>query len=361
MSSTEPQPPIMSEAHPENMKAWLYNGLSGGLEKNLELKYSIRAPPPPRKNEVIIKVLSAGINPADFKVPEMALGIPARLVVGLPASPGMDFCGRVVSTGPGATHFTTGQLVFGSHSMPMKFGSLGEYISIPASFVTPLPEGVKIDQAAGLGIAGQSAYQALLGYVKEGNKVFINGGSGGCGLFAIQIAKNMGCNVTVTCSTRNVELCYRMGADNVIDYTAEEDLIAGLKSRGVIYDHVIDHIGLPSPLYYQAHHFLKADGVFVQVGASSFLTFAGRLTWPSILGGGKRKYVIFFFKNTNQHLAKLGEMLEEGTLKTQVDSVYEFEDTVQAFEKLRSGRARGKIIVHVAKPDAHWTEEVGLF
>jgi NADPH:quinone reductase-like Zn-dependent oxidoreductase len=129
----------------------------------------------------------------------------------------------------------------------------------------------------------------------------------------------------------------------------------------VIYDHIIDHIGLPSPLYFQCHHFLKPDGVFVQVGASSMLTFAGRLAWPSILGGGKRKYVIFFFANTGQHLLKLGEMMEEGNLQTQVDSVYEFEDTVQAFEKLRSGRARGKIIVHVAKPDAHWHQEMGLF
>lgn len=360
MSTGPTEPPLMAEAHPENMKAWLYSGTSGGLEKNLELKYSIRAPPAPRTNEVIIKVLSAGLNPADFKVPEMGLAA-THLVIGMPATPGMDFCGRVVSTGTSATHFKPGQLVYGSHSRPTKFGSLGEYLSIPASFVTPLPEGVKIDQAAGIGIAGQSAYQSLLGYVKEGDKVFINGGSGGCGLFAIQIAKNMGCHVTVTCSTRNIELCYRMGADNVIDYTAEADLVAGVKRQGVTYDHIIDHIGLPSPLYFHCHHFLKPDGVFVQVGASSILTFAGRLAWPSILGGGKRKYVIFFFSNTGLHLTKLGEMMEEGNLQTQVDSVYEFEDAVQAFEKLRSGRARGKIIVHVAKPEAHWHQEMGLF
>lgn len=356
MSST--QPPAMAEAHPESMKAWMYTGTSGGLEKNMKLQYSVRAPPIPRANEVIVQVLSAGLNPADFKVPEM---IGARLVIGSPATPGMDFCGQVLSTGPGATQFTAGQLVYGCHSRPMQFGSLGEYLSIPATFVSPLPEGVEVDQAAGIGIAGQSAYQSLLGYVKEGDKVFINGGSGGCGLFATQIAKEMGCHVTVTCSTRNIELCYRMGADNVIDYTAEEDLVGGLKNRGVVYDHILDHIGSPSSLYYECHHFLKADGVFVQVGASSILTFAGRLGWPSILGGGKRKYVIFFFSNTGQHLNKLGEMMEEGKLQTQVDSVYEFEDAVQAFEKLRSGRARGKIIVHVAKPRAHWSQDVGLF
>lgn len=349
----------MAESHPEKMKAWLYSGTSGGLEKNLHLEYSTRAPPVPRSNEVIVQVLSAGLNPADFKVPEM--GLPARLVIGMPATPGMDFCGRVVSTGSGATQFAAGHLVYGTHSRPMQFGSLGEYLTIPAMFVSRLPDGVEIDQAAGLGIAGQTAYQSLLGYVKEGDKVFVNGGSGGCGVFAIQIAKNMGCHVTATCSTRNVELCYRMGADDVIDYTAEEDLIAGLKRRGVVYDHILDHIGLPSPLYYQSHHFLKTDGVFVQVGASSMLTFVGRVGWPSILGGGKRKYVIFFFANNGQHLTKLGEMMEEGNLQTQVDSTFKFEEAVQAFEKLRSGRARGKIIVHVTEPKAHWSQEMGLF
>ncbi|KAJ5089732.1 Polyketide synthase enoylreductase [Penicillium argentinense] len=358
MDSTHP--PVATSAHPTSMKAWLYNGTSGGLEKNMHLEYSARAPPVPRANEVLIQVLSAGLNPADFKVPEMGIAA-RRLVIGMPATPGMDFCGRVVSTGPSATHFPEGQLVYGCHSRPVQFGSLGEYLLVPATFVRALPDNLGADQIAGIGIAGQSAYQSLHGYVKQGDKVFINGGSGGCGLYAIQIAKHMGCHVTVTCSTKNVELCYRMGADDVIDYTAEEDLVAGLQRRGVVYDHVLDHIGLPSPLYYQSHHFLKPDGVFVQVGASSIFTFAGRVGWPSLLGGGKRKYVIFFFKNTGEHLAKLGKMMEEGSLKTQVDSTYEFEDAVQAFERLRSGRARGKIIVHVAKPKAHWSQEVGLF
>lgn len=329
------------------MKAWLYSNTTNGLEKNLHLEPSARAPPPPKNDQVLIQVLSTALNPADFKVPEM--GPHARLVIGTPASPGLDFCGRVVSTGPGATHLSPGQLVFGCHSRPMKFGSLAEYLTIRAGLVAPVPEGVRVDHAAGVGIAGQTAYQTLAGYVTRGDKVFINGGSGGCGLFAIQIAKEMGCHVTTTCSARNVELCRELGADEVIDYTAVGDLVATLKERGVVFDHVLDHIGLPSELYFQSHHFLKKGGVFVQVGASALGTFVGRVGWPSFLGGGKRKYVVFMFTNTREHVVKLGEWLQKGVLKVQVDSEYEFEDAVKAFEKLRSGRARGKIIVHVAK------------
>lgn len=330
------------------MKAWLYASTTNNLEKNLHLEPSAPIPPPPKNDQVLVQVLSTALNPADYKVPEMDPH--ARLVIGTPASPGMDFCGRVVTTGPGATHFSPGQLVFGCLSRPVKFGTLAEYLVIPGPLIAPVPEGVEVDHAAGLGIAGQTAYQSLLGYVKSGEKVFINGGSGGCGLFAIQIAKEMGCHVTTTCSTRNVELCRGMGADEVIDYTAEKDLVATLKGRGVVFDHVVDHIGLPSELYFQAHHFLKKGGVFVQVGASALTTFVGRVGRPSFLGGGKRKYVILFFKNTREHLVQLGEWLQKGVLKVQVDSEYEFEDAVKAFEKLRSGRARGKIVVHVAKP-----------
>jgi len=329
------------------MKAWLYNTTTSGLEKNMYLDASARVPPAPRGDEVLIKVLSSALNPADFKVPE--LGPHARhLVIGMPASPGMDFCGRVVTAGPDADT-EAGQLVYGCHSRPMKYGALAEYLIISGRLIASVPEGVEVDDAASLGIAGQSAYQALLGYVKEGDKVFINGGSGGCGLFAIQIAKYMGCYVAVTCSTRNVELCRGLGADEVIDYTAVDDLVGTLKEKGVVYDHVLDLIGLPSELYYQCHHFLRPGGVFAQVGASAFTTFVGRMGWPSFLGGGRRKYVIFFFKNIQEHIVKLGELVQKGVLKVQFDSEYEFEDAIKAFEKLRSGRARGKILVHVAK------------
>lgn len=343
-------PPLnMASFHPEVMKAWLYSSTSGGLEKNLHLDVSARAPPAPRGNEVLVRVLSAALNPVDYKFPEM--GLPARMLIGMPASPGMDFCGRVVAAGPLAQHFKEGQLVYGCPSRPGQFGSLGEYLSITADQIAAVPDGVAVDHAAAVPVAGLTAYQSLEGHVKAGENVLINGGSGGCGVFAIQIAKQMGCRVTTTCSTRNMELCLRLGADEVIDYTAETDLVAKLRQREVVFDCIVDHIGLPSTLYYQCHHFLKENGVFVQIGAPSLMTFLGRLGWPSFLGGGQRKYIIVMVKNNQRQLVQLGEWLAKGTMQVQLDSVHDLHDVGKAFEKLRSGRARGKIVVHVS--DSH--------
>jgi NADPH:quinone reductase-like Zn-dependent oxidoreductase len=340
------------------MKAWLYSSTSGGLENNLELNPTARAPPAPQGSQVLIQVLSASLNPADYKVPE--LGLPARLYIGTPASPGMDICGRVVTTGPLARHFREGQLVFGSAATPIKFGSLAEYTLVTADQIAAVPEGVDVDSAAGVGIAGQTAFQSLEGYVRAGDKVLINGASGGCGTFEIQIAKQMGCRVTAICSTRNMELCLRLGADEVIDYTAEKDLVGMLAAKGTVFDHILDHIGTPAEMYYQCHRFLKEDGVFVQVGASSMTTQAGRLAWPAFLGGGRRRYVVLMYKPVQRQLVQLGEWLQEGVVKVQVDSRYEFEEVVKAFEKLRSGRARGKIVVHVGKDKGNNYEPFGI-
>ncbi|KAJ5322436.1 Polyketide synthase enoylreductase [Penicillium brevicompactum] len=332
----------MTSTMPPTMKAWFYSGTTNGLEKNLTFDASARTPKV-SGDDILIKVLSASLNPADYKVPEMGL-VAQKLVIGTPATPGMDFCGEVIT---GNEAFSPGQLVYGCLSRPAQFGSLGEYLVISASLLAPVPEGVEVDHAAAIGIAGQSAYQSLAGYVNAGDRVFINGGSGGCGIFAIQIAKEMGCHVTTTCSTKNVEFLRGLGADLVIDYSTE-DVIAVLKD-GEVFDHVVDHIGAPEPLYRESNTFLKPGKAFVQVGASAMTTFAGRLVVPGFLGGGRRKYVIFFFKNTKEDLVKVGEMVKTGAVKVQLDSTFEFEDTVKAFEKLRSGRARGKIVVHVAQ------------
>lgn len=351
-------PPLdMSSFHPESMKAWLYSSTANGLEKNLHMDASARAPPAPQGNEVLVRVLSAALNPVDYKFPE--LGLAARMAIGTPASPGMDLCGRVVATGPLAKHFQEGQLVHGCPARPTQFGSLAEYVRIPADGVAAVPAGVGVDHAAAVPVAGLTALQSL-GYVKAGERVFVNGGSGGCGVFAIQIAKLMGCHVTTTCSTRNVELCYRVGADEVVDYTVEVDLVAKLRRRGVVFDCVVDFVGVPSALYYQCHHFLKEGGVFVQVGAPTMMTFVGRFAWPSFLGGGQRKFVVLMVKNDQRQLVQLGEWLAEGKIQVQLDGVYEFHDVVKAFEKLRSGRARGKIIVHVSDPHDHNMQSFGI-
>ncbi|KAJ5707413.1 hypothetical protein N7488_007214 [Penicillium malachiteum] len=357
MNPTTPSPQDLPSSHPEKMKAWLYATASPTLEKDLHLDTNARTPPAPKGSEVLVQVLTAALNPADYKVPE--LGLPSRLLISRPASPGLDFCGRVISTGPLAQHLAEGTLVYGCPPKPVQFGSLGEYVCVDATGVAALPEGVKIDIAAGLGVAGQTAYQSLEGRVSAGSKVFINGGSGGCGTLGIQIAKAMGCHVTVTCSTKNIELCFRLGADDVIDYTTEKDLISKL-SRKEMFDCVVDHIGIPSNLYYESHRFLKEGGEYVQVGAASMLASVTRMLWPTFLGGGQRKYVLIKQQNVPRHLAQLGEWVADGTIQMQVDSVFEYADVVKAYERLRSQRTRGKILVHVNDPNALNLEGFGI-
>ncbi|KAB8251737.1 hypothetical protein BDV35DRAFT_295287 [Aspergillus flavus] len=336
------------------MKAWLYSSTKGGLEKNLVFSPDARTPGSPQGDQLLIRVISTSINPADYKAPAMSTVCGKVLIATTPASPGMDFCGRVIAVGsdPAARQFTPGQLVLGCLGMPRQFGTLGEFILASANNTAPLPLGVDPDAAATIGVAGRSSYQSIVPYISTpGSRVFINGGSGGCGVYGIQIAKLLGCHVTVTCSTRNVQFCRDLGADEVIDYTAQ-DVLEVLKSQGQVFDHVVDHIGSPEGLYQECHSFLKPGKVFVQVGASSMLTFAHRLIRPSLLGGGKRKYVALLMKSHNDEFVQIANWIREGKIRVEFDAVYEFEDTVRAFERLRSGRTRGKIVIHVTSPDS---------
>lgn len=332
---------------PSIMKAWLWTTTSGGLEKNLTNSDTAHRPGQTlRPNQVLIKVMSTSINPADYKVPEM--GFIYKCVVSTPASPGMDYSGKVVATGSKVSNVKIGQLVFGCLPLPNQYGTLAEYIVSRDDVVVPLPEGVGLDDAATVGIAGQTAIQVIKdNQVKAGDHIFINGGSGGVGTYAIQIAKALGCQVTATCSTRNVELLKSIGADEVLDYTAV-DLIQHLRKQGPLYSLALDMVGKPDELYRECHNFLLPGKAFAQVGNESHFSTAGRLVTPRIFGGGQRPYRLVFFKNRYDDLQQVAEMIREGKVKPVIDSVYEFDDAVKAFERLRSHRARGKIVVKVA-------------
>jgi NADPH:quinone reductase-like Zn-dependent oxidoreductase len=333
-------------AIPSAMKAWLWSSAQGGLEKNLYRSESVTRPGQTlHSNQVLVRVVSASLNPADYKVPEM--GFIVKLAVSTPASTGLDFCGRVVATGPAvADDLTSGQLVFGCLLPPWQFGTLAEYIVCPANQLVPLPEGVGPDHAATVGVAGQTAYQVIQPKVSQGDHVFINGGSGGCGMYGIQIAKTLGCHVTVTCSTRNIEFCKGLGADEVIDYTAT-DVVQTLKEKGPVFSLVLDMIGTPDNLYKECHHFLRPGKPFVQVGIASMPSAMDRLLRPRWLGGGQRAYELLMFRVQQDWLRQLGEWIQQGKIKVVLDSTFEFDDAVKAYEKLKTKRARGKIVVHV--------------
>ncbi|KAL2012423.1 hypothetical protein VTN00DRAFT_5141 [Thermoascus crustaceus] len=354
---SEPVPDL-----PSKMKAWLYTRTTGGIENNLHLSSCARTPGTTlRRDQLLIRVIATSLNPADYKVPEAGHGLLSRLIITRPASPGLDFCGRVVATGPGSAEaeFQPGQLVYGCLAIPSQFGALAEYVVSSVENTVLLPSSsssgglrnLDTNEAATIGVAGQTAYQSIATYVTPGfgDRVFINGGSGGVGTFGIQIAKNvLGCHVTVSCSSRNVQLCKDLGADEVIDYTAV-DLVQTLKEKGQVFSVVVDNVGSPPELYRECHHFLLPGRKFVQVGSSSPLVFADRLLRPRFVGGGRRQLDIMILNNNKGDLVRIGEWMREGKVKAVIDSTYEFEDAVKALEKLKSGRARGKIVVYVAE------------
>ena len=326
-------------------------GTAKGLEKNLVINNEAVPPPTkPSNDQVLVEVISMSLNPVDYKIPELPLA--GRCIIGKPASPGIDYSGRVVATGPKLTGLKAGQLVFGRLDMPTKFGTMGQYITAPKAGAVPMPSGLHPDHAAAIGTAGLTAYQCIVPNAKKGDKIFINGGSGGTGVFGIQIGKAIGCHVTTSCSTANVQMCKDLGADEVIDYKVS-NVSQAMKAKGQEYSLVVDNVGEPLDLHKAADDYLKPTGKFAQVGApmsfGTVFTMMSRMFRPSILGGGKRAFEFVGVKNKPEDFEQLAQWMVEGKVKAVLDSTYEYADAPEAYEKLKTGRAKGKIVVHVTE------------
>ena len=336
-------------------RAWQHNGIQGTLESSLKLVDDVShdAAALPR-DRVIVEVISAALNPSDYKLPEAP--IVGRIVVPHPATPGMDLCGRVVAKHPSVTQFAEGQIVFGgvvSSLYANGRGMLQKYTVLSAKGLAALPKGVEPDDAAAVGTAGTTAYMSLLpGKLQPGSKVFINGGSGGCGIWSVQIAKAMGHEVVTTCSTDKVDLCQQLGADEVIDYR-KVDVIDFLKQKSHEFDLIVDNVGKDDGLYNISAKILKSGGTFAQVGVGSAIGLgtAGavlkRNLTPSFLGAPN--YLMIAMNNGVENLEPIGRWMAERKIKAVIDKTYAFEEVPQAYAYLREGHAKGKIVVHVGK------------
>lgn len=264
-----------------------------------------------------------------------------------PAIPCEDFSGTVVSTT--RTDLKPGQRVFGI-SPPPKYGALCEYVTIGGNdCLVPLPDDLRLVDAAAIGVCAGTAYQTIVPFAKATGKIFINGGSGGVGTFAIQIAKAIGCYVTTTCSGANVDLCKRLGADEVINYR-DENVVEYLKSGSTEYDLLVDYIGTPA-IYWSAHHYLKSRGLFVTVAGNAKLSdmraMMAIFLLPRWLGGGRRTPKFVVLQPKADDYTRIVKWMQEGKVKTVVEDIYELESATAAFNRLKSGRTKGKLIMRV--------------
>ncbi|KAK8073506.1 hypothetical protein PG994_004405 [Apiospora phragmitis] len=347
--------PTGGAQHQKTMRAWTYTSASPNLESCLHLSADAPHPKPQgisagsQKNEVLVRVTAATINPIDYKLPEGLGGLGTRAMFGHPAIPGLDYAGVVVAASSTSSDLTEGTPVFGRLE-PCRFGTLGEFVIATRAGCAPLPQGVDPVDAACVGTAGLTAYQSLAPYVVPGDSVFINGGSGGTGTWGIQIAKALGCKeVVVSCSAANADLCRRLGADEVIDY-ATQNVTEVLKAKGAVFKVCVDNVGSsPADLYKAAGAFLVPGGQFVQVGASASLggakTLVERMLLPGFLGGGRSRFSLMMAKNDHDAFVGIGKWMQEGTVKPVVDEVFAYEDAPKAFQRLKTGRAKGKVVI----------------
>ncbi|KAI9709468.1 MAG: hypothetical protein M1820_003228 [Bogoriella megaspora] len=334
---------------PATGKAWQYISTKGGIEKNLKINPSVTLPTP-KPNQHLVRVIAACLNPVDYKPAEVQLI--SRLAIPKPATPGIDFVGRIMVPASG-TSFKRDQLVFGTAggTSPLAAGALSEFAVASTDGVAALPEGVDPIDAGTIGVAGLTAYQTIVPNVQKGSKIFINGGSGGTGVFGIQIAKAVGCYVATACSAANFELCKSLGADLVVDYR-KQNVVDALNASGHKFDHVVDNICTDLELYWRCHEYTRPGTVFMKIaGAPTFgyMWNSFKMSfWPGVLGGGKRKVKGFLTAPKADELARIAAWMKEGKVKTIIDTRYPFEQAPDAFRKLKTGRTRGKLVIDVS-------------
>jgi NADPH:quinone reductase-like Zn-dependent oxidoreductase len=306
--------------------------------------------PVPSDDEVLVRVRAASVNPYDW---HMMRGTPyaARVAIGLrkPADirMGVDFAGTVDSVGKNVTDLEAGDDVFGART-----GALAEYIAVPPSRLALKPTNVTFEQAATVGVAAVTALQGLRdkGQVRPGQKVLINGASGGVGTFAVQIAKSFGAEVTGVCSTRNLELVRSIGADHVIDYT-RQDFTAD-EGR---YDVMIDNVGNRS--LSESRRILKPDGRYVLIGGGGpddgrWLGPLPRVVNTMVMSRFVSQEMGMFMANVNSaDLNVLRSLLQAGTITPIIDRRYTLQEAAEAIRYLEQGRARGKVVVTVEQTE----------
>jgi NADPH:quinone reductase-like Zn-dependent oxidoreductase len=291
-----------------------------------------------KDNEVLVKVRAASVNWIDW---HFLTGMPflARFMAGLfkPKNQvlGIDLAGVVEAVGRNVTQFQPGDDVFGSST----HGCFAEYASIPETDLVMKPADLTFEEAASVFGAAVTALHALYGpnEIQPGQKVLINGASGGVGTFAVQIAKALGAEVTGVCSTKNLNMVRKIGADHVIDYTQED-----FTQNGDHFDLIFDAVAKRS--FLDCKHTLKPQGKYVTTEFSPVLALEGKL--KSMTGSQKMVPLPPQPPNESDQVV-LKELLESGKLRPVIDRRFSLSEIPDALRYLETGHARGKVVITV--------------
>jgi NADPH:quinone reductase-like Zn-dependent oxidoreductase len=302
--------------------------------------------PVPTDDQVLVKVRANSVNPLDLTIRGPLL---LRPLFGLRKPKdtrlGVDYSGTVEAVGKNVTNFKPGDEVFGG-----KNGAIAEYICVLADRAVVLkPSNMTFEQAASVPVAAITALQGLRdkGKIQAGQKVLVNGASGGVGSFAVQIAKSFGTEVTGVCSTRNVDLVRSIGADHVIDYT-KEDFTKTDQRYDLIYDLVGNHS------FSERRHILNPNGICVMagIGGSGWHDgFATRLLGELNAYVRSRfvseKFITYIAAFNQKDMMVLADLMQSGKMKPVIDRTYKLSETADALRYLEQGHARGKVVITV--------------
>jgi len=321
------------------MKAIIYEKY--GSPEVLQLKEVER--PSPSPNEVLVKVCAASVNPGDWHAMR---GTPflQRLESGFPKPKtsilGADVAGRVEAVGADVNSFMSGDDVYGDLYW-CGFGAFAEYVCVPERSIALKPSNLTFEEAAAVPQAAFTALHALRdqGQVQPGQKVLINGASGGVGTFAVQIAKSFRAVVTGVCSTRNLEMVRSIGADQVIDYTQED-----FTKNGLRYDLIVDMVATHS--LSDLRQALKPGGKCVVVGFSTL----GKMIKVSLLGPWLTRFSdkevgMLLPVEDETDLLYMKDLLDAGKVVPVIERSYTLEQVPEAIKYLEKGHARGKVVI----------------
>jgi len=297
-------------------------------------------------DEVLIEIHAAAVTAGDAIVLK---GEPfvTRLVTGLlkPKNtiPGKEMAGRVEAVGENVTQFEPGDEVFGDLSVA-GWGAFAEYVSVPENAIALKPANLTFEQAAAVPESAVVALQALRdkGKIQPGQKVLINGASGGVGTYAVQIAKSFGAEVTAVCSTRNLDMVRSIGADYVIDYTVED-----FTQNGQQYDLILAVNGYHPISDYRRS--LSPEGIYVATGGSMAQSLQATMMGPFISMTGSKTMGGMMVKPNQNDLVFMKELLESGKVVPVIDSCYPLSEVAEAFHYIGEGHAKGKVVITVVQ------------